>query len=136
MLWKIEWIKKWSFRKIRIIEKNTHTEWGSPIVPVVKKDGSIRLCADYKPTINKFLKDDNYPIPRIQDILAKMYGGKWFCTLDISEAYLHIAVDDESSFLQAISTESCSKYVTAFYGPNTYWFVSNSMFLWWHSNSR
>lgn len=87
-----------------IIEKVTHSDWGSPIVPVVKSTGKIRICADYKTTVNKFLKNDNYPIPRIQDLFAKMSGGKWFCTLDVCQAYLHMEVDHASSLLQAIST--------------------------------
>ncbi|KAK9739449.1 Integrase zinc binding domain [Popillia japonica] len=62
------------------------------------------LNADYKATLNKFLKDDKYPIPRVEDLFAKMSGGKYFCTLDISQAYLHMPVDDESAMLQAIST--------------------------------
>ncbi|XP_063907442.1 uncharacterized protein K02A2.6-like [Zophobas morio] len=68
----------------------------------IKKNGDIRLCADYKVTINNQLQDKRYPIPRIEDIFNKMKNGKCFCTLDVFEAYLH--VDDESPRLQTIST--------------------------------
>ena len=94
--------------KADIIEKVTYSEWGTPVVPIVKKNGNIRLCADYKVTLNKFLLDDNYPIPRIEDIFANMSGGKYFCTLDINQAYLHMPVDDSSSLLQTISTSKGS----------------------------
>nr|XP_022905220.1 uncharacterized protein K02A2.6-like [Onthophagus taurus] len=90
--------------KLEIIEKTTYSEWGSPIVPVVKPSGEIRLCADYKATINKNLEDDNYPIPRIDDLFSKLGGGKYFCTLDINQAYLHMEVTEESSKIQTITT--------------------------------
>ncbi|XP_031333813.1 uncharacterized protein K02A2.6-like [Photinus pyralis] len=88
-----------------VIEKVVHSQWGTPVVPIVKSDDSIRLCADYKVTLNRFLKDDKYPIPRIEDIFAKMSGGRFFCTHDVSRAYLHMPVDEHSAMLQAISTE-------------------------------
>ncbi|XP_055918403.1 uncharacterized protein K02A2.6-like [Eupeodes corollae] len=86
------------------IEKVEFSQWGTPIVPVVKKNGDIRLCADYKITINKAIKDDSYPIPTVDDIFAKMSGGKYFMTLDLHQAYLHMEVDENTSILQAIST--------------------------------
>ncbi|XP_031332347.1 uncharacterized protein K02A2.6-like [Photinus pyralis] len=90
--------------KADIIEKVVHSNWGSAVVPVIKKNGKLRLCADYKGTINKHIRNDKYPIPRIQDIFASMEGGKYFCSLDISQAYLHMEVDEETAMLQAIST--------------------------------
>lgn len=87
-----------------IIEKVVHSDWGTPVVPVVKRNGQIRLCADYKATLNKFIQDDNYPIPKVEDIFAKMSDGKYFCTLDIHQAYLHMEVDEEAALLQTIST--------------------------------
>lgn len=82
----------------------THSDWRAPVIPVVKKSGAVRLCADYSVSINKFLKDEHHPIPNIESILAKMSGGKYFCTLDINQAYLHMEMEDESSRLLAIST--------------------------------
>ncbi|XP_054287784.1 uncharacterized protein K02A2.6-like [Macrosteles quadrilineatus] len=88
-----------------IITKVNNAQWGTPIVPVVKPNGSVRICADYKTTLNKVIQDDKHPIPRIEDIFAEMNGGKLFCTLDISNAYLHMQMDEESSNMQTISTE-------------------------------
>lgn len=48
-----------------IISKLQYSEWGTPVVPIIKSDGSVRLCADYKVTINKFLKCDHFPIPNV-----------------------------------------------------------------------
>ncbi|XP_045537307.1 uncharacterized protein K02A2.6-like [Papilio machaon] len=90
--------------KLGVITKVDHSEWGTPVVPVVKPNGSIRLCADYKVTLNKVILDEQYPIPMIEDIFAEMNGGKLFCTLDITQAYLNMVMDDESAMLQTLST--------------------------------
>ncbi|XP_074039503.1 uncharacterized protein [Leptinotarsa decemlineata] len=91
--------------KIGILTKIEYSEWGTPIVPIVKKDGTIRLCADYKVTINTILKDDRYLMPNVEDIFAtSMIGGKLFTTLDIREAYLHMPMDDNSAKIKAITT--------------------------------
>ena len=58
-----------------------------PIVPVVKSDEILRICGDYKVTINKFLKSDKYPIPRIEDIFPSLSGGSTFSKIDIREAF-------------------------------------------------
>ena len=51
---------------------------GTHIVPVVKRDGSIRICGDYKVTINKAAKVDSYPLPRIEDLFATLGKGKTY----------------------------------------------------------
>lgn len=87
-----------------IITKIDNSEWGTPVVPIVKPNGTIRLCADYKVTLNKMIKDEQYPIPIIEDIFAEMNGGEFYCTLDICQAYLNMQMDEESAMLQALST--------------------------------
>ncbi|XP_054259754.1 uncharacterized protein K02A2.6-like [Macrosteles quadrilineatus] len=86
-----------------IISKVENSQWGTPIVPVTKPNGSVRLCADYKVTANKLILDEKYPIPRIEDIFTHMNKGKFFCTLDISNAYLHLPMDEESREIQTIN---------------------------------
>jgi len=51
------------------------SEWGIPIVPVPKKDGSSRICGYYKVTVNPELQAEQYPLPRIEDIFARLAGG-------------------------------------------------------------
>lgn len=87
-----------------IISKIDYSDWGTPIVPVVKPNGKLRLCADYKITLNKIIKEEKHPIPRIEEIFAQMNGGKYFCTLDISNAYLHMKMSNESAMMQTLST--------------------------------
>ena len=87
-----------------IISKIEMSDWASPIVSVLKKDGSERICGDYKVTVNQVLQVDQYPLPRIDDILATLAGGQKFTKLDIRQAYLHMPLDDDSKKLLAINT--------------------------------
>ena len=70
-----------------IIEKVTHSQWAAPVVPVPKGDGRIRLCGDYKVTINPALEVDKYPLPKPNDLFATLAGGKKFSKIDLTHAY-------------------------------------------------
>ena len=59
-----------------ILEKVTHSEWATPIVAIPKPDGRVRLCGDFKVTVNQFLRVDHYPLPTAQDLYATLAGGK------------------------------------------------------------
>ena len=61
-----------------VIEAVQFSDWAAPIVPVVKKDGSVRICGDYKVTVNQVAKTDTYPLPRIEDLFASLTGGTSF----------------------------------------------------------
>nr|XP_042912109.1 uncharacterized protein K02A2.6-like [Parasteatoda tepidariorum] len=87
-----------------VIEKIDESEWGTPLVVVPKHDGTVRICADFKVTINNQLQNARHPIPRIEDIFNKLRDGKYFCTLDIHKAYLYLKVDEESAKYQTLST--------------------------------
>ena len=87
-----------------ILEKADHSEWAAPIVPVPKKDGKIRICGDYKVTINPYLKVDQHPLPTPEEIFATLAGGKKFTKLDLSQAYQQILLDDSAKKLITINT--------------------------------
>ena len=65
-----------------------YSDWATPIVAVVKRDRKgIRICGDFKVTINPVSQLHRYPIPKIEDIFATLQGGKTFTKLDLSQAY-------------------------------------------------
>ena len=71
-----------------IIEPVQFVDWAAPIVPVLKQDKvTVRICGDFKLTVNQASKLDRYPIPRIEDLFAKLAGGKLFAHLDLNQAY-------------------------------------------------
>ncbi|GFX19438.1 retrovirus-related Pol polyprotein from transposon 412 [Trichonephila clavipes] len=57
-----------------IIEKVDSSEWATPVDPVVKSDGSIRLCADYSVTLNPNLIVPQHPLPRLDEIFGSLNG--------------------------------------------------------------
>lgn len=87
-----------------VLELVNNSNWGCPIVPIPKPNGELRICGDYKVTINKFLTDFKYPLPRIEEIFASLQGGQLFTKLDLSNAYNQLILDDESQELCAWST--------------------------------
>ena len=62
----------------KVIEKVPFSEWAAPIVPVPKADGKVRVFGDYKVTINPVLDVDSHPLPKPQELLATLSGGKKF----------------------------------------------------------
>ncbi|KAL7305479.1 hypothetical protein TKK_0002216 [Trichogramma kaykai] len=80
------------------------SEWATPIVPVLKGNGEIRICGDFKLTLNPHIIIDKYPLHSIDDILAKLQGGVHFSELDLKHAYMQFPVDEESSNLLTIVT--------------------------------
>lgn len=60
-----------------------HSDWGTPLVPILKEDGNLRICGDYKVTINKWLVDYKHTLPRIDEIFAALNGGELFTKLDL-----------------------------------------------------
>ena len=58
----------------RLESEGVIENWAPPIVPVVKPNGSIRICGDYKLTVNPAAKVETYPLPRIEDIFASQVG--------------------------------------------------------------
>ena len=74
------------------------------MVPVLKSVGKVRICGDYKVTVNKATKLDKYPIPRIDELFASLSGEKSFSKLDLSHVYQQIQLKEESRKYVAINT--------------------------------
>ena len=87
-----------------VFEPVEYSDWAAPIVPVVKTDRSIRICGDYKVTVNQAAKLDKYPLPWIDDIFASLEGGKIFSKLDLTHAYHQVPLDEASKKFTTINT--------------------------------
>lgn len=77
------------------IVRPSNSEFASPIVLVGKKDGSRRLCVDYR-MLNKKIIRDRYPLPLIEDQLDQLQGAKIFSTLDLKNGFFHVRMDESS----------------------------------------
>ena len=91
-------------QKEGIVEAVQSTEWVAPIVPVVKSDGSVRICGDYRLTVNQASQLDSYPLPRVDEFFATLAGGKTFSKLDLQHAYLQLPLETNSKQYTTINT--------------------------------
>ncbi|GFY15817.1 retrovirus-related Pol polyprotein from transposon 17.6 [Trichonephila clavipes] len=87
------------------IIRPSSAEYASPIVMVKKKDGSSRMCIDYR-KLNQKLVKDKFPLPIIEDVLDTLQEAKVYSTLDLRNGFFHVDVD-----------EDCRKY-TSFVVPD------------------
>lgn len=76
---------------------------GAPILFVPKKDGSLRLCVDYR-ALNKVTIKNRYPLPLIPEILDRLGGSRYFTKLDIRDAYHRIRIKKEDRWKTAFRT--------------------------------
>ncbi|GFX84647.1 retrovirus-related Pol polyprotein from transposon 412 [Trichonephila clavipes] len=87
------------------IIRPSSSEYASPIVMVKKKDGSSRMCIDYR-KLNQKLVKDKFPLPIIEDVLDTLQEAKVYSTLDLRNGFFHVDVDKD-----------CRKY-TSFIVPD------------------
>lgn len=71
------------------------SEYSSPLVLVKKKDGSFRVCVDYR-SLNKKIIKDEFPLPVIDDMIDKLCDAKVFSILDLKNGFFHLKVSEES----------------------------------------
>ena len=99
-----EYIKK---NQARGWIREAFTDGGSPIMFVKKKNGSLRLCVDYR-ALNEVTKKDQYPLPLIGEALDRLHTAKYFTKLDIKEVYHNIQIKKGDEW----KTKFTSKYGT------------------------
>jgi len=86
---------------IKLVDNN---DWETQLVPVLKGNGKIRLCGDYKTTVNRYLEDVKHPLPKVDELFVALQGGKTFSKIDFMNAYIQLLLDEETSKVLAWST--------------------------------
>ncbi|GJT94236.1 putative reverse transcriptase domain-containing protein [Tanacetum coccineum] len=72
----------------------SHSPWGAPVLFVKKKDGSFRMCIDYR-ELNKLTVKNRYPLPRIDDLFDQLQGSRYFSKIDLRSGYHQLRVHEE-----------------------------------------
>lgn len=75
------------------IIRESRSPYASPVLLVRKKDGGHRMCLDYR-ALNKITKKDRFPLPLIEDQIDRLGGNKYFITLDLSQGFYQVPMDD------------------------------------------
>ena len=91
-----EWARKEIDKLLEAgVIRESHSSWSAPVVIVPKSNGEKRLCVDFR-SLNKITRTYIWPMPRAEDIFAKLGKAKYFTTLDLRAGYHHIALDKNS----------------------------------------
>lgn len=94
--------------KRQIIERisNDISEYASPIVVVAKKDtDAVRICGDFKVSINQMIEPEQYPLPTAEEMFAKIGDCVKFAKVDMEEAYHQLELDEEAQKYLVINTK-------------------------------
>lgn len=84
-------------------------------MPVGKKDGSLRLCVDYR-RLNAVTKNDPYPMPRVEDLLDKLGKANYLSTLDLAKGYYQVPVRDQDRDKTTLSPHEKYRFRTMPFG--------------------
>ncbi|GKC90789.1 putative reverse transcriptase domain-containing protein, partial [Tanacetum coccineum] len=78
----------------RLAPTEISSPWGAPVLFIKKKDGSFRMCIDYR-ELNKITIKNRYPIPRIDDLFDQLQGSRYFLKIDLLSSYRQLRVREE-----------------------------------------
>jgi hypothetical protein len=81
-----------------------YSRWATPLVPVLKPNGQVRLCGDYKCTVNQAVNREIYHMPTVEEIFSKLAGSSVFCKIDLSQAFQQLKLDEASQELVTVNT--------------------------------
>ncbi|GJV14391.1 putative reverse transcriptase domain-containing protein [Tanacetum coccineum] len=88
--------------------------WGAPVLFVKKKDGSFRMCIDYR-ELNKLTVKNRYPLPRIDDLFDQLQGSRYFSKIDLRSGYHHLRVREQDIPKTAFKTRlHLNKFIIVF----------------------
>ncbi|GJU34293.1 putative reverse transcriptase domain-containing protein [Tanacetum coccineum] len=85
--------------------------WGAPVLFVKKKDGSMRLCIDYR-ELNRITIRNRYPLPRIDDLFDQLQGAKYFSKIDLRSGYHQLRVREQDISKTAIVRYGHSEFLS------------------------
>ena len=89
----------------QVTEPVKYSDWAAPIVPVLKPNGQVRICGDYKVTVNKASKLEHYPVPTLEDLITKSGKGSVYHKLDLSHECSQTELEPETRKFVMINTD-------------------------------
>lgn len=88
----------------KVLTPVKYSKWATPIRVVKKDDGALRICGDYRATVNAAIDVDTYPLPTSVEAFVKLSGGRVFSKLDLKQAYTQLKVDNNTAELLTLNT--------------------------------
>ncbi len=91
--------------KRRGLVEDSESDWASIPVVCAKPDGTARFCVSYK-GVNSLAKPQVYPMPKLDDCLDSLYGKRYYCSLDLQQAYWQVPLRESDKEKTAFLTKS------------------------------
>ena len=109
------------------------SSWGAPVIFVDKKDGTRRMCVDYR-ALNDITIKNKYPLPRIEDLFDQMRGAKVFSKIDLRSGYHQLKIRQEDIPKTAFTTRYILyEFIVMSFGltnaPAYFMYLMNKVFL-------
>ncbi|KAJ0752836.1 putative nucleotidyltransferase, Ribonuclease H [Helianthus annuus] len=87
----------------KVFIRPSFSPWGAPVLFVKKKDGTFRMCIDYR-ELNKLTIKNRYPLPRIDDLFDQLLGSSFYSKIDLKSGHHQLRIKEESIPLTTFRT--------------------------------